>query len=120
VQAEPALEPHAQALFLRACRLGVASGCTNAAADIDLRRERAAGTAEACTVPTYERTCAAGDAWGCTMLGDALLVGRGVRADPSRARVALEKACHGDEADPACVAARRLLTRSGAGIDGPP
>jgi hypothetical protein len=91
-----------QALFMRACRLGHASACTNAAAGRN--------GLDACSVRTYDRTCGqAGDPWGCTMLGLALAKGEGVTRDLARARTVLRKACAAAEDDPACQAAMSIL-----------
>ena len=91
------------ALFLRACKLGVTSGCTNRAAGLP-------PTDLACANRTYEKSCDRKDAWGCAMLGLSLVKGSGMRADPARARSVLEKACASTvEDDPACRAARSLL-----------
>src|SRR3954469_6852492 len=49
--------PLAQALFQRSCVLGVASGCTNRAAD----SERHEGNA--CAIRTYELACDRDDPW---------------------------------------------------------
>jgi hypothetical protein len=113
VQSDAAIEPHALALFLRACGLGHASACTNAAATLDDVPGPMPPTAvAACTGPTYDAVCErAGDPWSCTMLGAALLTGRGVARDAERALLVLEKPCRGDPQDPACVAARGLLQR---------
>jgi hypothetical protein len=113
LQSSPATEPRAQALFLRGCRLGVASACTNAAAGLD---HAGGAPSAACTVPTYQRTCeGAADAWGCTMLGAALIDGRGTARDPARARQVLDRACELEPGGPACAGARGLLARLGAG-----
>lgn len=64
---------------------------------------------EDCTTRTFEMTCRAGDAWGCTMYG-AALIKRGERG--AQVRGALEAACaNTNERDPACVAARQLLEK---------
>lgn len=92
-----------QALFTRACVLGMASGCTNAAAG----RTPQGGLDDECSLRTFGLACeVSGDPWGCTMLGASLLQ-RGV--EPDRARVALTRACAGDPLDPACEAAKGVL-----------
>jgi hypothetical protein len=94
--------PPATLLFLRACRLGNSSACTNAAAG----RQRM----DECSVRTFERTCAqTGDAWGCAMLGLALAKGEGIARDLARARTVLRKACAKAKDDPACEAASSIL-----------
>jgi hypothetical protein len=98
----------AQALFLRSCRLGYASGCTNAAAG----RLQGGRPMDQCSVLTFQRICErAGDPWACAMWGAALARGDSTRRDPARARTALTKACHADEEDPACKAAKAILSK---------
>ena len=100
---DPATE---QALFVRSCRLGYASGCTNAAAG------RLAGdrTMDQCSLRTFEQICErAGDPWACTMFGGALAQAEATPRDPARARTVLAKACEADQTDPACAAAQSIL-----------
>jgi TPR repeat protein len=100
--------PSVLSLFLRACRLGDSSACTNAAAGRKSMDE--------CSVRTFERTCEqTGDAWGCAMLGLALAKGEGIARDVERARTVLRKACEKAQDDPACAAATRLLGQIAAG-----
>ncbi len=95
-----------QALFLRSCRLGFASGCTNAAAG---RLQRGAPM-DRCSLQTFERICdRAGDPWACTMLGGALARAEPASRDQVRARAALVKACQPDPKDPACQTAKAIL-----------
>lgn len=97
-----------QALFLRSCRLGYASGCTNAAAG----RLEGAHPMDECSLRTFQQICErAGDPWACTMYGSALEGGEATPRDPARARAVLAKACQVDETDPACRAARAILSR---------
>jgi hypothetical protein len=100
--------PVAKALFLRACRLGITSGCTNRAAEM---RVLEAGRPETggCTARTFEQTCARQDPWGCTMFGWSLMVGDGIAKDVARAREVLPGGCRLDEDDEACKKARELL-----------
>jgi hypothetical protein len=105
-------DPIAQALFIRACRLGVASGCTNAAAALRVARGKPGGLApkNACPERVFEAVCErSGDPWACTMLGNALAGGDHMRRDVRRARSVLSRACARDEQDPACIAARAIL-----------
>jgi TPR repeat protein len=101
-------EEYSEALFLRACRLGSRTGCTNRAAGMmneDPEREDVLR----CATRTFQLTCASDDAWGCTMFGSSLMRGAGIARDLELARKVLPKAClHGPE-DPACVNARQLL-----------
>jgi hypothetical protein len=94
--------PAAESLFVRACQLGSASGCTNAAA--------ARAPQDDCAFETYEASCDRGhDPWGCAMLGLALVRGDAKHRDLERARAVLSRACRYGEADPACQRATELL-----------
>ena len=91
----------AESLFLRACQLGDASACTNAAAGRN--------AADECSFETFEAACERGrDPWGCVMLGGALARDAKHR-DVSRARQVLPRGCRLADDDPACQAARALL-----------
>jgi hypothetical protein len=79
-----------EALFLRACRLGIVSGCTNRAAGILLEPE--SPVRARCAARTFERMC----------------------RDVDRALRVLPTACLANEKDPACTAARELIEK----IDG--
>jgi TPR repeat protein len=96
-------------LFLRACRLGVMSGCTNRAAGIFARRE-ADEKSVTCAVNTFEKTCEKNDPWGCTMFGFMLYQGKGRAKDSEKALQVLSKSCkkYGDE-DEACQRAKDLI-----------
>jgi TPR repeat protein len=97
-----------EALFLRGCRLGSRSACTNRAAGIlHLEPERPGG--EACAAKTFERTCKDEDPWGCAMLGLCLAKGVGITPDVRRSLEVLPKACRLSEEDQACISARKLL-----------
>jgi hypothetical protein len=98
----------AEALFLRACRLGMVSGCTNRAAGmVVLEPDNPRSTP--CAVRTYEMTCASDDAWGCTMYGYHLMAGKGVPQDLDQAARVLPKGCrHGPE-DAACRKATSFI-----------
>lgn len=90
--AEDEKSPAAQSLFLAACRLGRASGCTNAAAS---------HAQDDCSFATYEASCDQGqDLWGCAMLGLALVRGDPRHRDLQRARTVLPKACRFGPDDP--------------------
>lgn len=107
VQAEGVDPDAAQALYLRSCRLGFASGCTNAAAG----RLTPGVPMDTCSVQTFDEICTrAADPWACAMLGGALARGDAAPRDPARARTVLAKACRADETDPACQAARAILS----------
>lgn len=93
-----------QALFLRACSLGLVSGCTNRAAGMPQQ-------AQACSIRTYEKACKLDDPWACTMLGFHLFHGDGVAKDHARARGVLAKSCRYGDEDEACRSAKELLEK---------
>src|SRR5262245_54645676 len=99
-----------QALFLRACAMGVASGCTNRAASMDLE----GGSHSACAIRTFTVACESGDPWACTTIGLHLIRGTGIAKDLNHARQVLSRSClrYGDT-DEACRAAKRLLKEIG-------
>jgi len=92
----------AEALFLRACKLGVASGCTNGAAGMPDEEK-------ACAIRSFEKTCKLDDPWGCTMFGAYLVRGDGIAKDHERARAVLAKSCKYGEEDEACRWAKGIL-----------
>ena len=96
------------ALFLRACKLGEASGCTNRAASLLSLSPNPMPTTLRCASATFERSCAAHDPWGCTMFATMLMRGMGVVQDLNRARTVLDYSCIHGETDPACEAAGAL------------
>ena len=92
------------ALFLRACKLGVVSGCTNRAASMMEEQQ-------ACAIRSFEKTCDRDDPWGCTMFGFYLVQGNGIAQDHERARAVFAKSCkYGDE-DEACRWAKGILKK---------
>jgi hypothetical protein len=99
--------PVSEAFFLRACALGIVSGCTNRAAGMD------SGSEAACSVQTFEKACDRNDPWACTMIGFHLIRGVGIAKDHERARQALSKSCRFGETDPACDYARKLMREIG-------
>lgn len=94
-------------LFQRACKLGVASGCTNRAAGM-MPEPPALADAKSCPARTFERTCAANDAWGCAMHGFILSKDKTDPRNKKRALDALKAACQFGEDDPACRSANSL------------
>ena len=92
------------ALFLRACALGLVSGCTNRAASMDRESD-----GDQCAVRTYEKACDLNDPWACTMIGFHLIRATGINRDHDRARQAFAKSCRFGADDPACVGAKALL-----------
>ena len=96
-----------EALHQRACKLGIASGCTNHAAGMYIEAPKDPAVLQ-CALHTYERTCAAGDPWGCTMYALHYTYGMGVKADYDVALRALAKSCRYGEEDDACRRARDI------------
>jgi TPR repeat protein len=99
--------PLSDALFLRACKLGVASGCTNLAANMEDSGDYA------CPIRTYELACGRDDPWACTMMGFHLIRGLGVEKDNDRARRFLARSCRFGDTDEACAAAKNVLKEIG-------
>lgn len=102
------MQNYSEALFLRACKLGIVSGCTNrAAAMINLKADDE--KAVKCAVDTFEKTCEQDDPWGCTMFAYALVAGQGGRPkDLDKALQVLSKSCKYGIGDDACQAANKL------------
>jgi TPR repeat protein len=100
-------ETYSEALFLRACRLGVSSGCTNRAAGIMKLEPDRAGAAD-CAVRTFRAMCDRDDPWACTMFGLHLARGEGIAPDLDRALEVLKKSCRYGSDDPACSTAENL------------
>jgi hypothetical protein len=86
LQGEGAPSDVADAMYLRACRLGLPIGCTNYAAGLWFRQDAAAPCAER----LFQLSCAAGEAWGCGMLG-RMIVEAG--KEIPRGREILERSC---------------------------
>jgi hypothetical protein len=97
-----------EALFLKACALGLVSGCTNRAAGMDR-----VSNGNQCTIRTYEKACDLNDPWACTMFGFHLIRATGGNRDHDRARKAFAKSCRFGEDDPACAGAKALLKQIG-------
>src|SRR5688572_24025699 len=95
-----------EALFNKSCRLGIASGCTNAAAT---RMYREGGKASPCDERSFEYSCKQTDPWGCMMYGRVLAE----RDDVSAARVALDRACEvsDDKNGEACTNAKAMKSQ---------
>lgn len=75
-----------QRIFLRACMLGEAGGCTMR---IQGRLKSRNLELDECTVSSFKRTCDADDAWGCAMLASALSQG----GERDQMFAAINKAC---------------------------
>jgi hypothetical protein len=100
--------PISEALFLRACGLGIVSGCTNRAAGMEAPGAQP-GSGNECSVRTFNLACERDDPWACTMAGFHLARGIGVAKDPARARQILAKSCKYGEEDQACAYAKGIL-----------
>lgn len=101
-------QDYSEALFLRACKLGVISGCTNRAARIMNDKPDDEKTVK-CAVDTFEKTCEKDDPWGCAMFGFALYLGKGRPQDLEKALKILPKACKFGEIDEACQMANQII-----------
>lgn len=95
-------------LYLRACELGIVSGCTNRAARM-LELYPDDKKIEKCTTDTFEKTCSLEDPWGCTMFAWALTLGRGRDIDLEEALKMAGKACKYGEMDTACPQSKKLI-----------
>lgn len=80
------------ALHLRACKLGIVSGCTNYAVGRSNLFPENENIAK-CAAETFEKTCARNDSWGCSMYGLILGNGVGVEKDLDKAVETLKKSC---------------------------
>ena len=102
------MQNYSEVLFLRSCKLGIVSGCTNrAAAILNLTPEDERSVK--CAANTFEKTCEKDDPWGCTMFGMMLYQGQGRPKDNEKALIVLSKSCkYGDE-DEACQTAKKLI-----------
>ena len=106
------VQPHldervSEALFMRSCRLGVASGCTNRAAGM-LKNDAEDEAVQTCAFRTFEKACERDDPWGCTMQAFHLIHGVGTEPDTAKARQVLEKSCRNGPEDEACIRAMEL------------
>jgi len=104
---------YAEALFSRACSLGLVTACTNRAAGL-VNAASPQSDPWPCANRTFEAMCGHDDPWACTMWGGSLVRGRGVPKDVGAARKVLPKGCLLGEDDPACEAARKLLREADA------
>lgn len=94
-----------QALFQRACKLGVMSGCTHRAASM-LSVKSKDQAMQRCAASTYSKACAFDEPWACTMYAFQLGVGIGVTQDIPGALKILDKFCKDDLEDPRCKHAK--------------
>ena len=102
------MQNQSEFLFLRSCKLGVTSGCTNRAAAILNLKEDDEKSVK-CAADTFEKTCEKDDAWGCTMFGFALYQGKGRQKDSEKALNFLSKSCKNGDEDEACQTAKKLI-----------
>lgn len=93
-----------QALFLRACSLGISSGCTNRAASM-----METSGASSCLGQTFRATCDRADPWGCTMYGLVTLQPSGIAEDDATIRAYLTRACELAPNEDSCFFAQQLL-----------
>lgn len=109
LQKEQGLEKdYNEALFLRSCKLGVVSGCTNRAAGM-LNIEAKSEKNNKCAADTFEKTCAKNDSWGCSMYGFILMEGIGREVNLLEAKKHFQKACtFFGEKDAACLSAKEM------------
>jgi len=98
-----------EALFLRSCKLGIVSGCTNRAAAM-FESKKINSTAERCAVDTFEKACLLDDAWACTMYGFALLDGISREKNLKESDLILSRVCglSSSPEHPACIKANEL------------
>lgn len=100
-------QTESEPLFLRSCKLGIVSGCTNrAAAMFNLQGDEP--EAVKCSVDTFEKTCEKDDAWGCTMYGMVLMDGISRPQNLDEALKVLAKSCKYGIEDEACQRAKSL------------
>lgn len=113
LQTIPKRAGEAEPLFLRACALGIASGCTNHAASLFISDSSDLD----CPIRTFRISCEVGhDPWGCAMLGLALTkASKQFPASTEEIREILSKACEYEkphESEPeggeACLAAKQI------------
>lgn len=102
-----------KALYAAACALGDPGGCTNRASELRNSDDfdpldHAAEPAKNCEARTFRYACEHDDAWGCAMLGQALLNGEGAPADARQARAYFDKSCNIDAEFEACKFAKKL------------
>lgn len=103
-------EPHSigVSLHLKACELGITSGCTNAAAS-RLVLPETSDDVGFCAFDTFERACDRDDPWGCTMYGQRIIEKKGRFREAANARMVLRKSCKFGDEDEACTTAKQLL-----------
>ena len=105
-----------EALFARACALGMGAGCTNRAAGIrngeyekDPFRALPEAERQVCQFRSFRADCERDGAWGCAMLGQSYQLGEGTEADLTKAREAFDKTCLIDDDFAACDFSREAI-----------
>lgn len=101
-------QDNSEALFLRACKLGMISGCTNRAAKLFDSEDEKTVT---CAAKTFEKTCEKNDPWGCAMYGLALSLGAGIPQNNQKALEVLKQPCKYKEEHDSCQAAKNLIEK---------
>ncbi len=80
-------------LFARACRLGLAIGCTNVGAYLWLGHQPASSADVACAMRLFERACDVRESFGCGMVGRMLAGGAKTPELQASARAHFDKTC---------------------------
>lgn len=91
LEPDPAQRDNANALFIRACELGLIAGCTNYAGF--LWSSNRGNAASACAQALFAKTCAVKDPFGCGMLGRMLIDDAKTPIEIAAGREKLEAAC---------------------------
>jgi TPR repeat protein len=85
-------DDEAQALFGRACKLGLAIGCTNFGANLFIAAKSKAEAA--CPKRLFEKACAVRESFGCGMVGRLLANWATTDDERTDARLHFERVCH--------------------------
>lgn len=108
---------HAQMLYAMSCANGIGAGCTNRASS--LRNVPVAGEPllslpakmrDNCEYRSFQIGCVQGDAWSCSMEGQAYMLGEGVPTDAAKARASFERSCGLAPDFVACTFAREHMS----------
>lgn len=97
-------DARAHALYARACKLGVDSGCTNFAARLRYREQGD----ELCISNTFLKMCNRNEAWGCAMSSVVVWQGEGLEIDAAQATAYVNKTCEIDPDSDACDLAKEI------------
>lgn len=105
-----------EAMFAQSCATGSDGGCTNRGAGIvngnyadDPFGKKSPEESATCGFRSFEVSCGAGDAWGCTMLGWEYKSGEATARDVEKAKAAFTKSCAINDNFVACDYARDEL-----------